>query len=884
MKKRIFSVILAVVLLATAIFSTPQIPKTTAYDTFGTNETWNSSYHALSEDAGTPEQPGYVGRYTHTVEPLKDANGNILYDMPTGFNEYDMPDKFAVISFNDCETLNDIDTGTPLFADGNPNPMVDSICDASVGAIKNMHGNIGENAYVLKMRTNYTTGYTEAQNAIATITNPNSFDITNFQYFRFHMFSQNVMIQSDGYCIVQLYAETGIAQWDITNEIAANKANNFFFDISNVGGTVSQIQIHCSGIRRISNDTTTARMLFDNFRFVRNTTYSDTYSYTPTKKQFHFNDCEDLSTIQNITASGYSNYQKHMGVTTSAGSTVDGAGSFVYGPNGDNTMQAYGKNDWYQLAFLNSTGVIPAQYGYMRFYAYFGGQYDSIVNNLNLAFYFCTEYDYNANKGNTSKIVETYTGVKVSNYKLNQGWYMFTVNVQGIKQRIKSVSIQLGAMTVQSPGTNQDQAKIHFDYLHFFGYDYTPNTAYPYLAGHYKIIDGFETGGWECDNTHMTTHAVSHQAYTLEPQYKGDVDGWANKRGTTEAHPETGSSMLGAGFPHTVTQGRYAVMWRPQINSNQDNATIKRTYSTPQDLSKFTHFSLDFTIRDMQRASNGSKYTNQLGLIGDNERFMISLVDVNGNTSNLVFYLKKTHDTNNFVYSPDHGVEGFPLYGFVPGYNERDHGPQYTPTGPMRLVINLGEIMDHRAQTGFDLAKISQFHFTYVRSNGGSRPTTDFEYVTSDTRRCDFYLDNFVAFTPDMSVDIKTVGADPVDAGQRMVLHLNGNDSVTQHVDIEYSADPFTNDGLETIKNIPLNSYIASMEPWAWRYHEEKKRIYDNTTMPRYNDTLINGYTGKCLGYKAICNNKSAYLNKTVTFDLTRYHNKWLDGNGYSVF
>ncbi len=883
MKKRIFSVILAVVLLVTAIFSMPQIPKTTAYDTFGTNETWNSSYHALSEDAGTAEKPGYVGRFTHTIEPLKDENGNILYDMPTGFNEYDMPDKFAVISYNDCETLNDVDTGTQMFSDGNPTPMVDSLCDASVGAIKNLHGNIGENAYVLKMRTNYAGGYTQAQNAIATITNPNAFDVTNFQYMRFHLYSQNIEIQTGGYCIVQLHAETGTAQWDITNEIAASKVNNFFFDVTNVGGIISKIEIHCSGIRRLSNDTAVSRMLFDNFRFVRNTTYSDTFSYTPTKKVFHFNDCEDLSTIQNIPASGYSNYQKFMQITTSAGSTVDGKGSFVYGPNGAGNLQGYGVNDWYQVAFQNSQGVVPSDYGYFRFYMYLGNNVKGALDN-DVDIYFNTALDYKNNTGIVNNDTSLqYKGVKVYNYTLDQGWYMITLNCQTLHKRIYSVSICFNDMNIAQPtGDNQDQAKMHIDYVHFFGYDYTPNVGYPYLAGHYKLLDGFEEGTATTDNTNFLSQAVSHQAYTLEPQYKGNVDGWASVRGTTQTHPETGNGMFGAGFPHTVTQGRYAMIWRPNINNNRNDAWIRRTFDEAQNLSKFTHLSLDFTVRDMQQAAPNNKRANQVGLTGTNERFMISLRDGNGNTSNLVFYLQRTHNVTTFIYSPDHGIEGFPLYGFIPGYNEKDHGPQYTPVGPMRLVMNMGQIVEH-ATSGFDVTNIVGFDFTYVRSGGG-RPNDAYEYTTNDSRRCDFYLDNLVAFTPDMTLNVQVTGADPADAGQRVVAHVNGNDTVTNHVDIEYSSDPFTNNGLEIIKHLPLNSYIVSLEPWAWRYHQEKKRIYDNTSLPMYNDTGPDGYTGKSLGYKAICNYKATYLNKTITFDLTRYHPKWLDGNGYSVF
>lgn len=878
MKKRILSVLFAVIMLVTAIFSTPAIPKVLAVGTAQTNPTWNSSYHALSEDAGTPEKPGYVGKYTHTV----DVNENGPYDMPTGFNEYDMPDQFAVISYNDCEALTDIDTGETLFTDECTPQMVDCSVEGSVGAItNNLHGNIGSNAYVMEMRTNYSNGYQAPQNVIGTVKNANSFDVTNFQYLRFHVFLQNVQIQSGGYCRVQLHTSSGVAQWDITGEIAANKANNFIFDVTNVGGTIEKIQIHCAGIRRVSNDTTTARFILDNFRFIRNTTYSDTFAYTPTYKEYKFHGCDNESDVNStIKQVNYGSYTatKHLGITHASGSIVSGNGSFVFGPYDKNNTQ-YGKKEWYQVAFLNNTGVRPSDYGYLRFYLHVGKLFKTGLSSDKITVYLNPTYDYSTNTSN----VKTRANIVLSNHTTpNNGWYMVTVNVQDIDEVIKSISIQFGELTVPAPsGSLHDEAKVHIDEIHFFGYDYTPNVNYPYLAGHYKILDGCETSGWEQGNSSSISHSVSHQAYSLEPQYKGNVDGWASKRGTTETHPETGISMTGAGFPHTVTQGRYAIMWRPNIHDNTDDSWVKRTFSQTMDLSKFSHLSIDFTIRDMQRATAGDKYADLPGMTGNNERFMISLIDVNGNSSNLVFYLKKTSSTTDFIYSPDHLVEGFPLYGFVPGCSHQ--GLSYTPVGPMRLVLNMGQIMDHRTSSAFDITQVKSYTITYVRS-GGNRPQTDYEYTVGDNRRCDFYFDNLVAFTPDMTINVQAVGANSADAGQRLVFHVNGNDAITNHVDIEYSAYPFSNNGLETIKNVPLNSYVITIEPWAWRYHENKNRIMDASTVPRLNDTWVTGYTGLSLGYKAICDNKQTYLTRTVTFTLTRYHDKWLDNNGYSVF
>lgn len=877
MKKRVFSAFMAAVVLVTALFAMPAPQKTEAYSNAQTNDTWNSSYHALSEDAGTAEKPGYVGKYTHTVE----VNPNGPYDKPTGFDEYNMPDQFAVISYNDCEALTDIDTGETLFTDECTPQMVDCTVEGSVGAItNNLHGNMGSNAYVMKMRTNYTNGYQAPQNVIGTVKNANDFDVTNFQYFRFHVFCQNVQIQNGGYCRVQLHTASGITQWDITSEVAVNKTNNFLFDVTNVTGEIEKIQIHCAGIRRVSNDTTTARMILDNFRFIRNTTYSDTYAYTPTYKEFKFHGCDNESDINStIKQVNYNNYTatKHLGITHASGSIVSGNGSFVFGPNGNGSN--YNHKEWYQVAFLNSTGVKPSDYGYLRFYLHVGKLFKTGLSSDKITVYLNPTYDYSTN---TSQ-VKTRGNIVLSNsYTPNNGWYMITVNVQDIDVVIKSISIQFGELNVPSPsGSLHDEAKVHIDEIQFFGYDYQPNTKYPYLAGHYKILDGFETGGWDQYNSSSISHAVSHQAYNLEPQYKGDVDGWASKRGTTEAHPETGLNMTGAGFPHTVTQGRYAMMWRPNIHDNTEDSWVKRTFSTTVDLSKFSHISLDFTIRDMQRATAGDKYADLPGMRGNNERFVISFIDVNGNSTNLVFYLKKTSSTTEFVYSPDHLVEGFPLYGFVPGCSHQ--GLSYTPVGPMRLVVNMGQMMDHKAQAGFDITQVKSYTITYVRS-GGDRHQTDYEYTTGDNRRCDFYIDNLVAFTPDMNLSVEVTGADSLDAGQRAVVRVNGNDAITNHVAVEYSASPYSGNGLEIINNIPLNSYVVSMEPWAWRYHQGKERIINDTSLPRYNDTWVSGYTGRSLGYRAICDNKQKYLYPTVTFNLTRYHDKWLDNNGYAVY
>ena len=861
MKKRIFSGILAVVTLVTAIFAMPKIQKTTAYDTFGTNSTWNSSYHALSEDVGTAAKPGYIGKNTYTLT--------------AGENEYSMPDKWAVVTYNDCEAINNAD-GIATFSDHAPGYGISYEVNSVLGAFKNLPTyDGGSNCFVAKH-----PGGSGGVNIVANITNGyQTFDITPYQYFRMHLFNQNMRFvpgtQEDRkYVLLQIDLTNGEEyNFDITDKFnAGGTAHDILWDVSHITGTVKQIQVHLSSVN--SYDSNSARIAIDNLRFIKNATHTDVYSYTPQKEIFRFHDCDTTANTQVVTHSSYSNYSKYWSHTNNSGSIVDGAGSAVFGP----TSPGYGKADWYQVAFQNATGVIPSEYQYLRFYMYFGNKYNDIVKTKKMAIYFNTEFDYNANKGKVTGDLQK-NDVTIANAKLDQGWYMVTVNCQGIKQRIKSISLVFGEMNVADPGSNQDQAKIHIDYIHFLRYNYTPNTIYSYLPGHYKVLESFEDYSSTVGNTSWQSYIVNREVIEQEAGYKNSFDGWATGRSGTTAHPTSGTGMFSASYPHTVTQGRYASIWRPNINNNRDDCWVRYQFKETYDLSKFTHFSLDMSLRDMHMAAPRIKYDKYPGLTGNNERFMISLVDVNGNTSNLVFYLKKTHDYNNFISSPDHGIEGYPLYGFVPGYNERDHGPKYTPVGPMRLVADMGQVMEHRAGA-FDITKVKAFTLTYVRSGSG-RADTDYEYTSGDNRRVEIFLDNFVAFTPDMTLNVQTTGVSNEDAGQRVVIGVNGNDTVTNHVDIEYSSYPLTNNGLEIISNIPLNSYLVSMEPWAWRYHQTKK--IDYISVPRLNDTVTEGYTGLSLGYKAICNNR-AYLNPTVTFDLTRYYDKWLDGNGYAAY
>ena len=227
------------------------------------------------------------------------------------------------------------------------------------------------------------------------------------------------------------------------------------------------------------------------------------------------------------------------------------------------------------------------------------------------------------------------------------------------------------------------------------------------------------------------------------------------------------------------------------------------------------------------------------------------------------------------VVSLDWGIHAFPLRGFIPGYGSQETGNFYSASGPMRLVFSLGELLEHVADPnkGFDI--------THVRT---LRIYREGSYVP-DSRRVDLFFDNFVAFTPDTTLQIENTEAD-FDATQRFIYSVNGSDQVTNHVDITFSVPA---NGVETIPNLPLNGYVITQHPWSWRYEKNKNgKSFWRVELPTRNTTALNDnyhtyQNFRVLGYKDICDDRSVLFQRII-FSQVEPKPKWVTAHNYVTY
>ena len=863
MKKRLFCILLAVVMIATAINFAPAIPKTTAYSTAGTNDTWNNSYHSLVEGKGNKSTPGFTSPYAYT---LKQSD-----------NEYNMPNQWHVAPFNMCEISKDPQNGNKALVEDDEaaKHSISTTCKSAPGDFAKKDG--GKNAYFSEW-PDQSDKPKALKNIGMEIHNFNSFDIADYSYLRFEYKRNDVVLATElgddnYYFRIQLDAPDDhcIAEFRC-NDIFTNYTKyDLLLDVRSYTGVVDHIEIHLYNVRRNSNDGySDAYVAFDNFRFIKNATHTQYFGYKPVEEVYKFHSCDSIGNISKVSY-------------ISSGDSVDAYDISIAPSTYGNALKAmprsssYGKRKWYQICFGDNGGVQANQYDYFRFFMKLGSK---VPVPADFKIYFRPNVDYSGD-------VIQKGGFTLSSYKMQNGWYNITIRCDDINMKVKSLSLQFAedgsknsGIVIGNPGSNPDDAAIYVDNIQFIRYRYEPMTEYPYLEGHYQVLQNFEDIPDSTNNTDISLSAFRYDDMMKAPEYKNGhgylawyTSNTASSNVTRVYKNGNTGNIYSPQREDTVTQGKYSFWWRPNTNSNEANFTYSLSdagaNNNSVDLSKFTHFSLDMAIRN-PNLSIGS-FNGPPSLAGNNDSFLITLIDANNATANLRFVFNRYGGYENIVISRDWGVYAFPLEGFVPGYGSAEEGYLYSASGPMRLVFSLGKIMQHRAGANFDITKVKNMRITYEKNLGGA-----------DARRFDLFFDNLVAFTPDMKPEIQLVGADPADLGQRMVIHVNGNsdDAVSNHVEVVYSACPFTNNGKEIIR-LPLNGYTVIMEPWAWRYHSNKELIY-NTSLERRNDTWLTGYTGRALGYETICQNKQTYLHPTVTFNLTRHHPKWLDHNSYS--
>ena len=887
MMKRLLSVFIAVVIFTTAVVVLPNnnIVQGESTNTSTGNNTWDGSVHAV-EDGQFPSKN--------------------MYTLTQDQDEYKLPNIWHANAFNECELDVDVEHGEKVFykETGVGGDLITVGRGNTPDQFKNnIPGNDGGSySYYAALYDNYENAQ-DPKNIRLAVYNYNGFDVTEYQYLRFQMMRQNIELDpnhwgqgDDPYAFVMIYGANGEKIERRFTEIFNNPANriyNYLFDVSDVNFVVTCLEFHFKTIRRESTGKADpARVWVDNIRFVKNATHTKYYASKVNTKVTKFHGCDSNTNFQAhipLNSTGIvQNYNYSFGSTDDSTSVVEGSGSFALQP------EDFNQNCWYQIALQNNTGVKLSDYQYFRFYLHVG---DAITQaNLgevwptkeDFRVYFNEHYDYLANNGDANAKNMAYVanpdltmlkqGVKAA------GWYLCTVPINklspydssassfDLNKVIKSISIQFGSLNFPNPtsiGVNGSALSFHIDELEFIGYSYEEDTDYKYQAGHYQVIENFEDKADAKLNVRSGADAsdylaIRNEALVYNPAFKAPNGGWTYKYKYDKTNSQLGH-YYSSENEYIVSQGLYADWIRANAGTyaNIHSGNLEAAYNLdnrPFNLGKFTHFSLDLTIRPQHQTLNS---ISAPGLTGTKETFYIRIRS-NSNYNDvctLKFTLNLSGDTTGKgslpFYSSDDGIEILPLEGFIPG---RDG--VFTCCGTMRITFTLADILANATDT-FDITKIDQFRFIMLRSNtGAGAARNSSEY---DNRNIDLFLDNFVGFTPDMTVTVKTEGVPESEYNQPFVYTIIGGDDVTTHVNATFTLQG--NDS-EVIYNLPFNSYTIYQSDWSWRFNEENKQVAQKMA------TLDKPAGGK-FTYKDMVENKIA-LAYTVVFRPKKSKVKWL--------
>ncbi|MBR3844675.1 MAG: hypothetical protein IKM39_04135 [Clostridia bacterium] len=255
----------------------------------------------------------------------------------------------------------------------------------------------------------------------------------------------------------------------------------------------------------------------------------------------------------------------------------------------------------------------------------------------------------------------------------------------------------------------------------------------------------------------------------------------------------------------------------------------------------------------------------------------------------------------------------------------------YTACGGMRLIFTLEDLLegagtyfptqdDYQGKgfsTAVDHNKLKEIDgMKFVWLNDASRS----EYNAYVNGNVDIFLDNFIAYTPTTSITIENKVKDTslLDGDQYFVYDVSAGyraANTSQFIGTELGNvalngiydgvnDPFTKDtvnttvsvpanGKVTISDVPFNSFYITQQPWGWRYQvtnitsndpfadESKKKLLktyvsgSNTAsvLPRVG---LSGNANYCHSVSILQMLKQR--NFTVTFENTAKTTKWLDG------
>ena len=508
------------------------------------------------------------------------------------------------------------------------------------------------------------------------------------------------------------------------------------------------------------------------------------------------------------------------------------------------------------------------------------------------------------------------------------------------------------------------------------------SNAYP--SGDYYMINDFEFNG---SNRNYANHSHAYKSATLSTHqgqkiYSGNWVKYipvirqtdANLMDSHGVNQHTGNDCINGvgtedggknfvGGKNTVTQGDYALgletpeyQNRSKILAQQgwhNPAYYEREYSSGINLSDFTHFAIDVTVRTPFPDKNNNK-----GIRRPNNSAAKGVVFC------LALYDKDTvNDGYNYTSGASvkfflpFGEDPWSYTGDKPGddnnygtilalgsdYNSGKGITGRTSHGTMRFVFTREQLLSGMdAKGGVDLSNITAMRFVWLNRIPSADPTNteyysfpfgdrpgDISYGANDTSealRYQLILDNFIGYTPDMTLTLQNQITDTslMDEDQSFLYNLYGGyvssdgggyitenhlgtvksayshyakkDTITQGVNQTLSIPA---NGSVTIRNLPFNSYYVSRQNWGWRYtvsnisltgdpfsEEEKKKVFGGYTpgsntaalLPRMS---LNGSCNRNLPIWEIMKQR----NLTLTFTLENAKkedgtpkNQWLDG------
>lgn len=902
MKKRVLSILLAVVIFTTAIVVLPNnnIVQGESTNTSTGNTTWDGSVHALEE-----------GAYTSKT----------MYGLLQSQNDYGYPDTFHISTFNSCDYYKDPKTGKYLYSEDGDSGCSLGDCDVTPDAIKNLptydgangddsDPNNNRNGYGYSYYAKVNAGRTENYNIRTRIYNFDGLDITDYRYLRFQIHADNCSFNdtatgdSTPYFKVQLYTSTdtssstnAVAEYDYTSTFRNNTTYDYIVDVTNVNQKIVRIEFHFKTLKQ-TNTSLASTIWYDNIRFLKNATHTKSFASDVTEKVGQFSSCSDKS--KNILYDWLTpDVPFHSGISSSH---YEGESCFYALPD-----RTTAQTKLIQGVFVkeSSEEFKLSDYDYFRFNIHFAS---ALENNSQIQFneysgtddettkkkwpqgfentnsdypftiYFSHYENYIDNVNTPNSIGMIRGNLNITKIKENPGagWWVCVADLSKVTEYtldgefdpdkpIKSISIQLGQLNFPTTSYEGDKA-IHIDNLQFVKYTYSDSKTYTYPAGHYQVLHNFEGSAQAVHNTANNNSTEDMQRRVMRGvdlksavEYNSEGGSWLTRaEADGENYKNVNTGSIGAKRRDEVTQGMYASWLRAKSGDyGSTEGALQAAYNFEQsrDLSKFTHFSIDLTIRP-QNETTGHKIAP--GLTGSDEKFRLRLRSNQDNNAHfdIEFTLKRKDGTSGF-YTSDDGVEILPLEGFIPGYKGA-----YTASGCMRITFTLDALLKN-AVGNFDITSVDQIRFFMLRNTEGR---TSSMYTTDAV---DIFLDNLVAFTPDMKITVKTEGVPDSDYTQPFVFTIVGDDKITNHVNASFTLQG--NDS-EVIYNLPFNSYTIYQTDWAWRYKTTADTM--KHTVAQEMSTLDKPNVGS-FTYKDMMENRIPLFYE-VTFNPTKTNEKWL--------